>query len=239
MKHNLFVNYYTDRNAVRQDELNFCVIENLKNKILKSYYMICSKEDYNSFINYLAQKGIIKKQGNFIIDREKILDKIIHVDEVSRPTFNNYFDIISYYANTKDYINIVANCDIIIPEKTLLDCISYVQPDVCLALTRYDIQEILNYQNNSVFLDRWDSQDVWIFNGMIPKIVGADFTLGVAGTDNKIAYLLEQSGYKVLNPSRTLVTYHYHLSQVLNYVNPVTQYIERLQPPFKLIDPTY
>jgi len=112
-----------------------------------------------------------------------------------------------------------------------------------LSLTRWDVKadnvfNTNNHVDSSVLFDTPDSQDTWIFMGGVPQISGADFTLGKAGCDNSIAYMLEQSGYNVLNPSRTIKTYHLHLTNIRNYTDVVGHAIERIQPPYKLLYPT-
>ena len=51
----------------------------------------------------------------------------------------------------------------------------------CLALTRWDIINKVDYIKNSNLFDRPDTQDTWIFKGAVPQINGATFTLGTAG----------------------------------------------------------
>ena len=41
--------------------------------------------------------------------------------------------------------------------------------------------------------------------------------LGVGGCDNKIAYVMKQSDYEVLNPCREIKTYHKHKSNIRNW----------------------
>jgi hypothetical protein len=89
-----------------------------------------------------------------------------------------------------------------------------------------------------VLFDRADSQDTWIFKGGVNQVSGADFTMGIAGCDNAIAHLLEQHGYNVINPSRTIKTYHLHLTNIRNYTDISGNAIQRIQPPYKLINPT-
>ena len=132
-----------------------------------------------------------------------------------------------YYLNNN--INIISNLDIIIPQETLYSEVSktindYIDSKTCLALSRWDIQE----NNTYVHFDRSDSQDTWIFIGGVPNINGADFTLGKCGCDNKILYLLDESGYFLINPSKTLKTYHLHLTNIRNYGNVIP-------PPYNLL----
>jgi hypothetical protein len=222
MQHNLFVNYYIDKNSERQKELEFCISENLKNESLNFYVVICNSKDYDIF------------SKNYIDFEKKIIPIII--DE--RPTYNNYFQLITKLFPQQDNINIISNLDIIIPKETLIYSSFYLLGKSCLALTRWDIINKLDYVKNSNLFDRPDSQDTWIFKGAVPQISGAIFTLGRAGCDNSIAHLLSVSGYDVKNPSRKLKTFHFHITNIRNYTNISGQAINVIPPPYKLLPPT-
>lgn len=223
MKYNLLVNYYIDKNATRSAELNFCILENISNPVFSNILVIASQHDYN----YLMS-----------ICPESHKDKIIPLIEEKRPTYNNYFLLMEKHFSDSNNINIISNLDVIVPPETLLYSSFYLTGKSCLALTRWDISNHLDYKNQSSLYNTPDSQDTWIFKGGVNQINGADFTLGVAGCDNSIAYLLEVSGYEVKNPSKTLRTYHYHTSNLRNYTDIVGNVIFRLPPPYKLIHPT-
>jgi hypothetical protein len=60
----------------------------------------------------------------------------------------------------------------------------------------------------------------------------------VHNCDNKIGHLLEKAGYDVKNPSKTLRTFHYHTTNVRNYLDIVGFPIERIPPPYKIMPPT-
>jgi hypothetical protein len=158
-------------------------------------------------------------------------DRIAIIVKEERPTYNDYFNL--FIAGD---INIISNLDIIIPRETIALLPNYFEtPNKrCLALTRYDITGIIESRVDSVFFNRTDSQDTWVFNDEVPKIENANFTLGTRGCDNAIAHILEQNGYEVINPSLTLKTYHYHVTNVRNY----TQESRAVPPPYKLLIPT-
>lgn len=157
------------------------------------------------------------------------IDKFLHLS--SWPTYNECFAITR--ARGKN-IYVIANSDIFFDEtlalvkkysETILDS------KVCFALSRWDLLE-----NEISHYNHADSQDAWIFFDAVPEIPGADFRLGgQAGCDNKIAYLLEQCGYQVINPSLSIKAIHAHQSGVRT--NPVV-YFDRLPPPYKLIAST-
>lgn len=238
MKFNLFINYYNDQVQERTDELNFCLLENLKNPRVNKVVAICTSshlEQLKKFV--LANDSIKKLTGALSIfgGGGKLWSKIVPVIRENRPSFNDYFNIITGLFPDADNINVIANMDIIISEDTIIQSELYVAPNKCLALTRYDSNSKQNYIGDSKYLNNPDSQDSWIFNGAVKEVNGANFPLGIAGTDNKIAYLLHTAGYEVSNPSLTLKTYHLHLTNVRNYG---VRDEDRLQPPFLILHPT-
>jgi hypothetical protein len=221
MSCNLFLNYYLDKSPDRQSELDFCLTENLKNESIDYVVLVCSS----------AHLNIVKEKF------ESRSEKIIPVILEHRPTYNSFFHLTRYFAQSDD-LNIICNTDMIVPVQTIQLAPLYLKNrSFCLALSRWNIQHSDNYKHNAVLFDRHDSQDTWIFQGQVPNISGADFTLGVAGCDNKIAHLLEAHGYSVINPSRTLKTYHFHLTNVRNYVENGRPK-EIIPPPYKLIPTT-
>jgi hypothetical protein len=216
---NLILNYYVDKRADRNAELQTCFMRNLNNPDIHNIVVVSNESDYLSLVDKCENKH-----------------KIIPIITESRPTFNDYFGITRTLFNGEDNINIISNLDIIIPSETLKLVGNYINNNTCLALSRWDIQDL--DKNISSLFDRADSQDTWIFLGSVKNIGMADFTLGKAGCDNKIAYLLSENGYYVINPSKTLKTYHLHLTNVRNYLNVVGEAIERVPPPYKLIETT-
>lgn len=226
MNYNLIVNYYRDKNSERSMELNFCLLENLRNESLNKVIVISSEADYYKLLELVSEE-------------EGLSEKIIPVITDVRPSFNDYFMLLSKLFNSDDNINIITNLDIIIPQESLLYASFYMPTkNTCLALTRWDIKNGADYKNSSALYETPDSQDVWIFKGGVSQIAGATFSLGSAGCDNSIAYQLEQAGYNVLNPSKTIKTYHLHLTNIRNYTNIVGHAIERIPPPYKLLHPT-
>lgn len=235
MNFNLFVNYYNDKVQERTDELNFCLLQNLKNPRFDKIVVICNQNDLSNLHKFvLSNEECVTKKSLFSI-AGGLWKKIIVVQTEERPCFNDYFQAINIFFPEINNVNIIANLDIIIPESTLVQSEMYISPDKCLALTRYDSKSRSNYVGDSTYLDRPDSQDVWILNGKVKEIDGATFSTGIAGCDNKVAYMLATEGYEVSNPSLGLKTYHLHLTEVRNYG---VRDEDRLQPPFLILHPT-
>jgi len=169
------------------------------------------------------------------VNRSLTLDiaPISYREVTERMTYNQVFAMTEQQT---DKLNIIANSDIYFDANTLKKCVNIFNnhPNknrLCFALTRWDVAP----DGSVTFMNRADSQDVWMFFGAIPQIQDADFYVGgVAGCDNKIAYLLAVSGYEVVNPSFDIVTYHLHNSNIRNYiVNGKVK--EQLPPPYRIV----
>lgn len=128
-----------------------------------------------------------------------------------RPTYNDFFHVINETTGPND-INIIANSDIFF-EELPLEWFKDLTFDKAYALTRWDY---LN-DGRKVFYNNSGSQDVWIFRGPVKPVEGADFTMGLPGCENKLAYLMTVAGYEVSNPSLTIKAYHLHNSGIRHY----------------------
>lgn len=216
----LLIPYYKDVNPLRMAELNKCLEIN-KKKNFKNIYL---------FGEYSGDLQINPQIKNVFCE--------------GRPTYTQMFDLVRGL-NASDELFVIANGDIFftnifLEELSNINFINNLGQKLFLALTRWDA---INYQLeedvfDSIFLDRVDSQDVWVFTGDI-RIV-ADYELGVPGCDNKVAFCAYEAGYKVLNPSRDLKTYHLHQSNVKNYPkNSLGTGIFNYPAPYHTLQPTY
>lgn len=144
--------------------------------------------------------------------------KILNLPVNGRPTFRTFFNAINHI--TKDgEINVIANSDI------WFENIIGPKVNECYALTRHE---------PTFFLNRSDSQDSWLFTGIIKIPYYCDFALGYPGCDNRIAYELKMAGYMVLNPSLSIKTHHVHKVATDHY-KPGTKRILR---PYLKIEPS-
>lgn len=216
MKFNLITSYYKDKVAERQQEIDDCLLFNIKNEEIDRIILIVSFKDEKQLYNLTKSKKIKK------IVTEK------------RPTYNDFFALTQNYPED---INAISNSDIIFNQPSVNQLKEYAwSKKYCFALSRWDLVRDENGEvlfTKAVHFNRSDSNDCWLFKGAVPKIEGADFTLGIAGCDNRINYLLLQSGYLTYNPSKNVVTFHYHLSGVRNYVVDIDK--TRIPPPYHLI----
>jgi hypothetical protein len=137
-----------------------------------------------------------------------------------------YRDMLDYAAGEAgpDDIVVLANCDIIIQADALKLIGESLRAGEMYALSRWEGPAPHNCE--------W-SQDVWAFRGP-PKVAGGDYFFGVPGCDNRFAHDADASGYRVLNPSKSIVTVHVHQSRIRTATNSIAF---RIDPPYLLIKP--
>jgi len=200
---NLYTTYYLDEE--RQKELDTCLLKNVENSLIDNIYLFLEQDLSSPLLNN---------------------PKIKRLSYGIRPPFTYFFKIINRVSGNDD-INIIANSDIYFDD-TLSVINTYSMRDTCLALSRWDIEP----DGSCVHRDRKDSQDSWIFKGKTKVNFDIPFTMGVAGCDNKLAYLLSEL-YNIYNPSKSIVSYHLHTTEKRTYKRE-----NRLFPPYHLIQPT-
>jgi hypothetical protein len=115
-------------------------------------------------------------------------------------------------------LNIAANSDIYLTSHTVGIVSAWYakggRDKVCMALSRWDDGPEPKHHAHK------DSQDAWIFSGRVPKELTAAaraVPMGVPGCDNRLARIIADHGYEVINPSRTVRTYHVHGSGYRTY----------------------
>lgn len=192
----LWTSFYQDRKPERAAELEHCIYRNIANPHID--------------VMVVLLEG--KKKDFPILKHKKI-----QVVEVERPTFRTFFDLINYNVEPDD-ISMVSNTDIYFDESVEL-MRKVLNPDTCLALSRWHYHGPGHPEGDIVLHNEKFSQDVWVFMGKVKKIIYADFFLGIRGCDNRIAYELNQAGYYVFNPARSIRCIHYHRSEIRNYGN--------------------
>jgi hypothetical protein len=196
LKTTLVTPFYTDKNEDRQKELLTCLEKNIE----------CPEID--QIVLIIDDKTKVKRH-------KKV--KVQYVE--SRPTYTDMFNIANRYNATG--IKIIANTDIYFDFVNIVKIKSSLEEDMCFALSRWDVQA----DGDIVHHASWDSQDTWIFKGFI-KPVSGNFFMGRPGCDNRIAYEIMTAGYKVRNPSRSIRSFHLHVTQVHNYVRNEEQTVK-------------
>lgn len=192
----LLIEYYRPSDGQRESEYLTCIKANLDSKIFeKVVVFIDNKDTYIPFTDDALE--------------------VIYVNK--RLTYSEFFKYCNN--NYKDNICVVSNTDIIFDDTLhLLKEVNLSDRVYCL--TRWDLYKV-NIKDDEFSLRFFDvdmSQDSWIFNGSI-KDMDADFYLGKPGCDNRIAKILQDNGYTIYNPSRTIITKHLHVSSYRTYSN--------------------
>lgn len=205
---NLLINYYRDKNEARRRELDLCLDINLKDK------------NFSKMI--VASLVELPISENESYTKNSTIDGLIICIPKERPTFKELFEIANKYADPKG-ITVIANSDITFDDSIKL-AERHLKPNQCYALSRWDVDP----NGDATLHNHSDSQDTWIFRGLIKNVPDCDFTLGTPGCDNAIAERLERAGYDVKNPSVSIKTYHYHISNIRNYQCP---------KPYKFVTP--
>jgi len=155
----------------------------------------------------------------------RVFSNILHPDIRK---FSELFDLAQ-----EDKINILANGDIFFDDTSQLEKIFHIPYNVCYALSRWELPEGGKPGEGKLF-DRADSQDVWIFRGRLNLLPGfGSYNMGILGCDNRLAWELDHNGYGVLNPSKTIKTWHYHNSKYRTYREQPL-----VPPPYLYISPT-
>lgn len=218
---NLYISYYVDAHRNRHTENVLCLLNNVRNREITRLIIICDKK------SSVSLKKILGNNDLMLCDQHKV--KILEYEE--RPTYNFKFNLTSDY---QEDINIISNSDITFDEVSLRKLKDYNWGNKCMALTRWDYLTADMSKTAVKFYNRRDSQDVWIVKGRFKNIPEADFCLGKRGCDNKIAYLLSKY-YDVINPSRTIKTFHLHLTNIRNYCKVSS--VDVVPPPYKVLIP--
>lgn len=195
MATHLLIDYYVSPNPDRKLELDLCYKDNIKNPSFDKIHVFTNDE---------------VPESN---------EKVVINSYEKRLTYRDYFE---YAKNNipKDDIIVLSNSDMFF-DSTITKVSNYDLDKHVLTLTRWssenhydptdDGHSIINNQFIPFKLD-YCSQDVWVFKNPLKNIEksNCDFTLGVLGCDNKIAYAFSEMGYIPLNPSVDILTYHNH-----------------------------
>lgn len=209
----LGINFYLSDNPQRMDELMQCFQYNYSNPAIDSIIVMLDRKsyDYLADLKYTESDKCVWSIGGLL---------------GSRPTYKDMFQVVDMYAKTE--VRAIANSDIFFPVSSMHHYDQLKEGQVW-ALSRWD--ELPHKERKHY--NHLDSQDTWVWRGDMNLTVPADFTLGLPGCDNRIAKVLLDSGYQVLNPSLTVQTVHVHNTGHRTYDRSQT-----VPPPYYLVKPT-
>jgi len=177
--------------------------------------------------NYYKDKVPARKQEiDFCLNKNLANNhmNMVILESSAKPTYDYFFEKINSLTGPDD-INIICNSDIFFDNTIAL--VNKIKHGEMWALTRWEWQS----PNKIKFINRADSQDVWITRGKINNVYG-DFTLGIRGCDNRIAHEFQKANYKVSNPSHSVKTYHVHNCGIRNYTMA-----DVVSPPYLIVPP--
>ena len=226
MNINLFTTFYRDKNEARFNELVYCFDKNVLAKFNNIVVLVESIED-SALVSSVYINATTSKQLPHI-------PSLTVGNMLVRPPFNDFFAEMRS-EKYKDSINILSNTDIFFDSNSLEAIKHYFENSVsntCIALSRWDYYP----DGSAVHYDRADSQDTWCFKGNPNFKTDKEYTMGEAGCDNKLAFELKQANFNVVNPSKSIKTYHYHNTNIRNYIVN-GQVIKRIPPPYLLVEP--
>lgn len=211
---NVFSQFFLPINKIeRQREIIFCLKKNLDNRFINKVYLLNERIYSNEEMSTYS-------------------DKIVQVDIGKRLQFKDVFDYIN--ENKIEGFNIFLNIDIFLDETIMNACMSDINMNKKIyALSRYEYNP---HKKTINLYKRFDSQDTWIIhsNFSVPtkhtKLF--DFEFGRPGCDNKLAYLMDILGYKIINDPKLIKTYHFHTETTRNYSIPT-----QIPSPYGLIAP--
>lgn len=203
----LFTTHYPEKNQERVNEYAACLRKNLSCAEISTIHIL--------------DEGISAAVSDGKTYRRPIS---------RRPTYDDFFTWINETASEEEF-SIIANTDIAFDSSIRIIEKLSLSPRLCLALSRWDVLE----NSATKLFEHGDSQDTWIFKGKIDRVQG-NFPLGVYDCDNKIAWELEQAGYRVINPCYAVRTYHHHQCGYRSYeVSTPPDY--GIRPPFRYVEP--
>lgn len=145
-----------------------------------------------------------------------------------RPRYADYLKWIRDIAAPGD-VSVISNSDIFFDQGLSVLKTWEIPDNTAVALSRWD-----SVSPGPRLYDHNDSQDSWIFKG-VPGTVVSDFPVGVPRCDNRFAHELEAAGYKVMNPSFSLKSYHLHAGARSGYKNANQPGF--VPPPYKYVWP--
>jgi len=186
----LFYNYYRASDPFRRLEIDYCLSRNVANAAVSKLLVLTS-------------------------DPLPIADDKIEVVPMQspRPTFARIFQTISDNSGKND-CNIFINSDCFLATDDP-DAFDQLDHKVAWCIGRYEIPRVSPLLPWSIWRRpfaqlREDSQDCWIIRGKPARGMWLDFTPGLPGCDNRLAYEFHKVGYAVHNPMDRITVYHMH-----------------------------
>ena len=190
----LITTFYESSSLPRNNELKQCLIHNNANKYITQIYLL------NDNMYTL----------DFLKDTSKIIQIVVDDDNKKRLGFDYAFSFINSKLVGEKCI--LSNSDIFFDD-SLSSLENFKLENYFLSLSRYE--DI----NKTQLAKSW-SQDAWIFQSPCKIDINAcKFKFGTLGCDGKLNYLAYQQHYNLINPAKTIFSFHLHKSNIRTYTN--------------------
>ncbi|MBL4708058.1 MAG: hypothetical protein JKY48_06425 [Flavobacteriales bacterium] len=185
---NLYTTFCWHSSQERNLEYLYCLQQNIQNKHLNNVFVLSEKE---MDLSWNSKLSLIRTEH--------------------RPTFADLFSMANDIHMSG--INIVCNSDIFFTEFYIQRIVSNIKLGEMYALSRWDIFSDGRVRHH----DNQHSQDSWIYLNRYIDCSNLEFMPGKAGCDNRLAFELRLQNFRLLNPSKRIRSFHYHLSQIRDY----------------------
>jgi len=187
----LLTTYYFSNDNQRQEEIKTCLQNNCDQEAIHRIILL---NDTTYPLDFLKE-GSEEKIEQHLVERQGRL---------------HYRDAIAYINEFLiGEIVILANSDIYM-DRSLFLLDHYDFSNTFLALSRYE--------DGHHTLGNKGSQDTWIFQSPLCVDLSLfNFSFGIPGCDNRLAKIVSDAGYRVLNPCLSIITYHLHRSDYRTY----------------------
>lgn len=224
----------------RQMEYVECFLDNARcPKVTKILTLIQDEASMNLFRSEVASNDSLTT-----FERAKFLP-ILHRLAPAQPNYGDFFRLAAQFS--RGQLCMVCNSDIYLRYDFALDRVTELLADPCsttdssddsaattlpptkgtvLALTRYECPRTMDAP---LIHDYRGSHDSFIFRSPLP----AEFVNSVSHpqncyqAENIVIHELRRAGYAVLNPCRTVHTFHRHSSDVRQWLPPISAEGER------------
>jgi hypothetical protein len=173
----------------------------------KSEVVYCLSKNLNN--KYIATITVLN-EGFYhpILNNEKVRN--IKAD--NRPTYSDFLPFMDASA-----INIIANCDIWYDDTlSKLKSLRWHRKMVYLLCRREKDGQIIGVAGNA--------HDSWAFFGKPAALRLANFYMGIPHCEQRLAAVMHDCGYFVLNPSKFITTWHEHKSEIRAYYSTGENY---------------
>lgn len=194
MEIHLYIQYFKHKNKLREKELNYCTKHNIKNTAFDKVHILLEKEeDRQDWMN--NPKVVVKNFGK-------------------RMTFKDFVEYANEQNSIQNNIHVLTNLDMFFDNDILKLKLSNIDNHL-VSLTRWNIDVATK---KATFFNVNCSQDTWIWKGVVDlNLFDLDYYLGEPGCDNSVCGEFHEAGYKVINPSLDLKSYHLHQDTTRNY----------------------